>query len=315
MLDALGRAGFSHTAPLQAAALYEPPVAPPTPVVLIQPFLHNGTEGWALALTSLRSLYSEAEELVALGSAERREAVEEHGGDFAPEASRLGAVVAEMHRALATPDLGDGFTPEPVTAGDLRRWAEEMTCELDALLARPDRVLEQLRPRRDEIVACFAAVRSLAPTGLRIRIHGDLHLGQSMRTDSGWIILDFEGEPDRTPAQRRRKTSPLIDVAGMLRSFDYAAAVALAERILPQSADWEGTLAYGEAWAQAGREAFWAAFLATIGDSGLVPDPAAAAVLRRAFEMQKAVYETAYELGHRPSWATIPIRFLLRTAS
>ncbi|HEX6539465.1 MAG TPA: hypothetical protein VF155_09815 [Candidatus Dormibacteraeota bacterium] len=316
MLAALGRAGFRHTAPLQAAALYEPPDAAPTPVVLIQPFLHNGTEGWTLALTSLRMLYAESEDLaVALGSGERRAAVEEHGGVFAPEASRLGAVVAEMHRALAAPDLGDGFSPEPVATGALRSWAEEMTCELDALLARPDPALEQLRPHRDEIAARFAAVRSLAPTGQRIRIHGDLHLGQSMRTDSGWIILDFEGEPDRTPAQRRRKTSPLIDVAGMLRSFDYAAAVALAERILPQSADWEGMLAYGEAWAQACREAFWASYLATAGDSDLVPDPAAAAVLRRAFEMQKAVYETSYELGHRPSWAAIPIRFLLRSVS
>lgn len=312
MLSALRRAGYTHLAPLQAAATYQPRGADPSPVVLVQPFLHNGTEGWTMALTSLRSLYAEVEELSAMGNAgDRQTAVEEHGADFAPEAARLGTVVAEMHRALATPALGDDFAPEPVTEADLMQWSAEMTAELDALLARPAEVLEPVRRHRDAIARVFAAVSDLEPSGVRTRVHGDLHLGQSLRTDSGWIILDFEGEPDRSPAQRRRRTSPLIDVAGMLRSFDYAAAVALSERLLPESADWEGMLAYGDTWSAASRESFWTAYLEAAGD-GLLPDAAAAATLSRAFEMQKAVYETVYELGHRPSWAPIPIRFLMR---
>ena len=315
MLEALDRAGFTHLAPLQAAALYEPRGAAPTPVVLVQPFLHNATEGWTLALTSSRSLYAEAEELMATDSEERHAAVDEHGADFAPESGRLGAVVGEMHLALASRRLGDAFAPARVTAADLRRWSVEMTAELDALLARPDAVLERLRQRRDALAGCFAAVAELSPSGLRTRVHGDLHLGQTLRTDSGWVILDFEGEPDRTPAERRRRMSPLLDVAGMLRSFDYAAAVALAERLLPESADWEGMLAYGDVWSQLSRDAFWAGYLGAIGDSELLPGARATHVLLSAFELQKAVYETGYELGHRPTWAAIPVRFLLRHAT
>ena len=312
MLEALDRAGFTHLAPLQAAVLYEPRGGAPTPIVLIQPFLHNATEGWTLALTSLRVLYAASEDLPATADAsERRAAIDEHGADFAGESARLGAVVAEMHLALASATLGEAFAPAQLSAIDLRHWSDEMTAELDALLARPDPVLDPLRVHRDAVVACFAAIRDVSPSGLRIRVHGDLHLGQALRTDSGWVILDFEGEPDRPPEQRRRRTSPLVDVAGMLRSFDYAAAVALSERILPESADWEAMLDYGEAWAQISRDAFWSAYLEAVADRGLLPDPKATGVLRRAFELQKAVYEASYELGHRPSWAVIPIRFLI----
>lgn len=316
MLEALDRAGFTHLAPLQAAVLYEPRGGAPTPVVLIQPFLHNATEGWTLALTSLRVLYAASEDLPAnADTSERRGAIDEHGADFAGEAARLGAVVAEMHLALASAALGEAFAPAHVSADDLRRWADEMTAELDALLARPDPILEPLRSKRDALAACFAAIRDVSPSGLRIRVHGDLHLGQTLRTDSGWVILDFEGEPDRPPEQRRRRTSPLADVAGMLRSFDYAAAVALSERILPESADWEAMLDYGEAWAQISRDAFWGAYLEAVADHGLLPDATATGILRRAFELQKAVYETSYELGHRPSWAVIPMRFLMRRSA
>lgn len=316
MLEALDRAGFTHLAPLQAAVLYEPRRSAPAPVVLIQPFLHNATEGWTLALTSLRVVYATSEDLPASAdTSERRAAIDEHGADFAGEAARLGAVVAGMHLALASATLGEAFAPAQLSANDLRRWADEMIAELDALLARPDPVLDPLRGRRDALVDSFAAICDLSPSGLSIRVHGDLHLGQTLRTDSGWVILDFEGEPDRLSEQRRRRTSPLVDVASMLRSFDYAAAVALSERILPESADWETMLGHGEAWAQISRDAFWSAYLEAAADGGLLPDPKATGVLRRAFELQKAVYETSYELGHRPSWAAIPMRFLIRRSA
>ena len=165
---------------------------------------------------------------------------------------------------------------------------------------------------RGSLVSRFDELRELQPGGLRIRIHGDLHLGQMLRVSSGWMVLDFEGEPNRTPSERREPSTPLRDVAGMLRSFDYAAAVALAERARPDSEDWERMMAYGDAWAQANRDAFWSAYLETIGDSALLPSPGAAMVTRRAFEVHKAAYEVGYELGHRPSWVRIPLRFLLR---
>jgi len=315
MLEALGRAGFRHMAPLQASALYAAGDAAPSPLIMVQPFLHNGTDGWLLALTSLRDLYSEAEDAIDAGTAERLGIVDEHGGAFTAEAARLGAVTAEMHLALTSPSLGDAVAPTPLTERDLNHWADAMTAEVDTLLQSRDPVLERLRAERAAVVTHFDELRGLHPSGLCTRVHGDLHLGQTLRTDSGWVILDFEGEPDRTPLERRERSSALRDVAGMLRSFDYAAAVALAERLLPESADWEGMLAFGDAWARVNRDAFWSAYLETANGRGLLPDGGATLAIRRAFEVQKAVYEVRYELGHRPAWATIPLRFLLRGTS
>jgi predicted trehalose synthase len=110
-------------------------------------------------------------------------------------------------------------------------------------------------------------------------------------------------------------STPLRDVAAMLRSFDYAAAAAIVERTSPDSADADMLRGYGEAWADANRDAFWSAYLEAVGSVPMLPAPGPALVLRRAFEVQKAVYEVSYELGHRPSWAPIPLRFLLRGAS
>ena len=312
MLEALTKAGFRHLAPLLAAALYEVDGTEPAPVVMVQPFLHNGTEGWSLALTSLRDLYATAEESGDADTVERLVTVDEHGGAFTAEAARLGTVIGDMHVALTQPGLGDAVAPQPLIAEDLARWAAGMTRELDTLLRDRSELLDPLRDERASVAAHFDALRDIEPGGLCTRIHGDLHLGQTLRTDSGWIILDFEGEPDRTPRERRGRSSPLRDVAGMLRSFDYAAAAALADRLLPESADWEGMLAYGEAWARVNRESFWSAYLEATAEQGLLPDPGPTLVLRRAFEVQKAVYEVRYELGHRPAWAAIPLRFLLR---
>ena len=315
MLHALGAGGFTHLAPLLATALYGAPGAQASPIVLIQPYLHNGTEGWSLALTSLRDLYADAEENADAGTAERIATVDEHGGAFTGESGRLGVVTAEMHLALTQPGLGTDFDPVALTTSQLEAWADAMTHDLDALLSNDAKALDPLRDARDSITAHFEALRSVEPSGLCTPVHGDLHLGQTLRTDSGWIILDFEGEPDRTPAERRERSSPLRDVAGMLRSLDYVAAIALTERMLPESADWQGMLAYGEAWAHVNRDAFWSGYLNAIGDHPLLPEPGAAIIVRRAFEVQKAVYEVGYELTHRPSWIDIPMRFLIRGAA
>jgi maltokinase len=158
-------------------------------------------------------------------------------------------------------------------------------------------------------------MRELTPGGLLIRVHGDLHLGQLMRVDTGWVVLDFEGEPDRTPAQRRELSTPLRDVAAMLRSFDYAAAAAIAERGAPDTDEARALAGFGDAWADANGDAFWSAYLEAVGSEPLLPEPGSALVIRRAFEIQKAVYEIGYELGHRPTWVEIPLRFLLRGAA
>jgi trehalose synthase-fused probable maltokinase len=197
----------------------------------------------------------------------------------------------------------------------LEEWADSMTADLDALLAGDSKTLDPLRAIRPAIIERFDSLRELQPEGLCIRIHGDLHLGQVLRVSAGWVVLDFEGEPDRSPAERRERSSPLRDVAGMLRSFDYAAAVALTERARPDSDEWEELMTYGDAWAQSNRDAFWSAYLETLGPHPMLPSPSSVMVIRRAFEVHKAVYEVGYELGHRPSWARIPLRFLLRAVA
>jgi maltokinase len=311
MSDALAAAGFTHIAPLLGRAVWASGADPPSPLVLLQPFLHNSTEGWALALTSLRDLYAVAEGMGSTDAAGRRAAVDNQDASFVAESRRLGQVVAEMHLALATVNAGPAMTQAPLTHESLAQWADTMTGDLDTLLARDDAALDPLRKVRGRVIAHFDQIRSLPPGGLLTRIHGDLHLGQLLRVDTGWVVLDFEGEPDRTPAQRRELTTPLRDVAAMLRSFDYAAAAAIAERAAPDSDEARSLFGFGDAWADANRDAFWSAYLGAIGSHPVLPKPGPSQVLRRAFEFQKAVYEIGYELGHRPAWVEIPLRFLL----
>jgi maltose alpha-D-glucosyltransferase/alpha-amylase len=201
---------------------------------------------------------------------------------------------------------------EPVTPAMLNAWADAMTAELDQLLAGSDPALEPLRAHRHAVVHGFEALRRLQGGGLAVRIHGDYHLGQVLRTDTGWTVLDFEGEPALGVAERRTRSSPLRDVAGMLRSLDYAAAAALAERTEPEPEALEALLRQGAAWAQANRRLFWDAYLERLGDHPLLPHSAEDTLtLRRAWELRKAVYEVGYELGHRPDWVGMPLRFLL----
>jgi maltokinase len=312
MSDALAASGFTHIAPLLGRVVWASGTEPPSPLVLVQRFLHNSSEGWALAMTSLRDLYATAEGMGAADAVERRAAVDDQDAAFLAESMRLGKVVAQMHLALG--DAGAAMATAPLTPATLSAWAAAMTDELDSLLSRPDAALDPLRAVRDNVVAHFDDMRDLPSGGLLTRVHGDLHLGQLLRVDTGWVVLDFEGEPGRTPAQRRELSTPLRDVSGMLRSFDYAAAAAIAERTAPDSDEARVLFGFGDAWADANRDAFWSAYLEAIGSDPVLPEPGPALVIRRAFEVQKAVYEIGYELGHRPTWAEIPIRFLLRGA-
>ncbi len=311
MTRALAEAGFDHVAPALAWLHYEREDRPHGALLaMAQPFLHNGTEGWTLALTSLRDLYADAEEHVPGDAAQRTQTVEEAGGSFTGEAARLGDITAQMHLALAAA-TGPDLAPQPITPQDLGQWADEVRAELDALIARGGESLQELPDHRAALETRLDSIRALRQPGLAIRIHGDYHLGQVLRTDSGWTVLDFEGEPRRPVEHRRRRHSPLRDVAGMLRSFDYAASVALLERLTPADQAWEHVRAHGLSWAAANREAFWASYVERTADTVLMPDPGAALTLRRAFEIQKAIYEVGYELAHRPSWVPVPLGFLL----
>jgi trehalose synthase-fused probable maltokinase len=334
LTDALARAGFDRVAAPLGAVEYRPAAGDdPTLLSIVQPFFHNGTDGWTLALTSLRALYADVEDMSLPGSvesgprarplpgggnavavrAEPRPATDGLGAEtaaFAPEAARLGRTTAEMHLAALSAGPGPALEAQPVTRAHLDAWADEMLAELDALLAGDDPSLAPLRAHRPRLVGAFDAIRELSG-GTAIRVHGDYHLGQTLRTDDGWTVIDFEGEPNLPLSERRRQSSALRDVAGMLRSFDYAAAAALAERLQPTDPDWTSLEPLGDAWAAASGSAFWDAYLETVEGSPLLPDGDGARVLLLAFELRKAVYETGYELGHRPDWVGIPLRFLL----
>src|SRR5205807_2942137 len=134
MLRALTAAGFTSLAPLLATAMYGAADTTAAPIVLVQPYLHNGTEGWSLALTSLRDLYADAEEAADAGAVERISTVDEHGGAFTGESGRPGAASAAMHLALTQPGLGADAEPVPLTGRHLHAWADSMTRELDQLL-------------------------------------------------------------------------------------------------------------------------------------------------------------------------------------
>jgi maltokinase len=157
----------------------------------------------------------------------------------------------------------------------------------------------------DRIGAALARLVDVTGAGIAIRVHGDLHLGQFLRADSGWFVLDFEGEPARPVAERVRPSSPLRDVAGMLRSFHYASQAALVDR----GRDLDPELSkLAEAWESRTVEAFWRGYQRTDGVGHLLPAAEAdQQALLLAFELEKAVYEVGYELAHRPSWADIPV--------
>ncbi|PSK97473.1 maltokinase [Murinocardiopsis flavida] len=254
-----------------------PGPAVPTTLAMLQRYLRSATDGWVLAATSVRDLYGSP------GAAP-----EEAGGDFSGEAARLGAATASVHRALARALPTDVLAPD-----DVRLLAAAMERRLD--LAVVD--VPELRPYAAPLRAAFQAFADLDDPLPVQRVHGDYHLGQVVRTDTGWILLDFEGEPAAPVEERRRLSSPLRDVAGMLRSFDYAARHQLIGHI-----DEEALAGPARAWAQLNRDAFSAGY----EDSGGVA-PEKHQVVLRAFEYDKAVYEVLYEARNRPAWLRVPL--------
>ena len=254
-------------------------------LAMAQMFLKDASDGWEIALTSVRDLYAEAD-LHA----------DEVGGDFAGEAGRLGRATAEVHLALA-----ETLPTAHLEAKELAALAEAMRGRLGRAAAEVD----ELAPYTDALAAAFDDLAALGTPVPVQRVHGDFHLGQVMRTLNGWRLLDFEGEPARPLAERRALESPIKDVAGMLRSFDYAARHLLADHPHDPQLDFRAN-----EWAERNRDAFCAGY-ATAGDC----DPRDQAVLLRAFETDKAVYEVLYEARNRPTWLQIPMAAIRRLAA
>jgi maltokinase len=288
---ALAARGGRHIARMlgHVEATWAGPDGPVTAdVAMLQDFLQSATDGWQLAQISVRDLMAEGD-LHA----------DEVGGDFAAESRRLGVATAETHA-----DLAQALPTGSYDRAGLRALAQAMRERLDQTAAQVD----ALEPYVDAIRMIFDRVAKLRGPVPAQRVHGDYHLGQVMRTTQRWVLLDFEGEPLKPFAERVGLDSPLRDIAGMLRSFDYAGRHLLADR--PH----EPQIAYrAEEWANRNRDAFLDGYAEGAG-SDVRADPQLG-VLLAAYEVDKAVYEVQYEASHRPSWISIPLAAVARLAA
>jgi maltose alpha-D-glucosyltransferase / alpha-amylase len=237
--------------------------------------------------------------------------------EFLPLLEKLGQRTAEMHRALCPAEgVDEAFAPERITKKDLRTWRARIRSDAEEMFENLGRVAgdaaERLIGKRDAVLRQIAGLAEGPIEALKTRIHGDYHLGQVLFTGDDFRIVDFEGEPRRSIEERRAKHSPLKDVAGMLRSFDYAAATALREATSSGGGASE-LEARAERWRTKSAEAFLRAYRSAIAGAPSYPeDTSSARDLLALLTLEKAIYEVGYELANRPEWVDIPIAGILR---
>jgi len=293
-------------------------------------FVRNQGDGWTLALDYLIRYLDDALYEAAPGAMPPGRTADLPDPDdfFLALARQLGLRTAQMHRALAEHGADDpDFASEPITPADLAQWRGELEESTQTMLGRVERARPGLPEAAREIAdtvlaertALFDTIRLLTPAtvaAVKTRHHGDFHLGQVIAVQNDFYIIDFEGEPARPMPERRRKSSPLRDVAGMIRSFDYAAISALQQvtETRPAALPRLGPLA--ESWRQRAVGGFHAAYRRAMRGSDAYP---ASKLQGRAlvdfFTLEKAVYEVEYELANRPAWVAIPLNGILRVLS
>jgi len=259
---------------------------------VLQGYHAGSVEGWQLAIERAARHYQN-----------QAPAGDPDPGNFAGEARELGLLTAALHAALgeALPKVSQG-----------RPDLEHLSARLFGQLNQVATVAPALRDQRHTIEAVYSQALEASGGSLRLqRIHGDYHLGQVLRVGQRWMVIDFEGEPARSLDERRRLASPLQDVAGMLRSFDYAAFQPLLDLEPARDQGEQARLrAAALAWIEANREAFLGAYLGRAAQGGWLPPHQE--LLLRAYELDKAVYEVLYEARHRPGWLSIPLGGIYR---
>ena len=273
--------GFPHIASLAGWYEVEGRLIDAT-LGILQEFLLGFRDGWELALDELAS------DPTAL--LDKLEA--------------LGSVIGELHAALGSDSSDPAFSPDEPSMESL----SILTADVDEQIERvfldlPETTAtEPILGRGQDVREKLHALSHVNAGGKVIRTHGDLHLGQTMLGDRGWVVLDFEGEPARPLPERRLKRSPLRDVAGMLRSFSYATAGARLLRGVEAPDGWE----------ELARERFLTGYHEAVDSTLLPPGQQATEQLLAVFELEKAVYELRYELNNRPDWVAIPVAGIVR---
>jgi maltose alpha-D-glucosyltransferase / alpha-amylase len=326
--------GFNRTPPLAGALEYHRAGLEPGTLAVVQGLVKHQGSGWEFSIDELRRYYDRVsariqrtDEPVPGGSLGQPppffSALENW---YLGTATTLGRRTGELHLALAQ-GTDPAFAPVPFDRNALGALADDMRTQaaraldlLDSRLATLNdatrRVAETVLKRRDALLARFDDVRRLGDGGMKTRVHGDYHLGQVLRTEEDFVILDFEGEPARSVAERRAKYSPLKDVAGMIRSYSYAAHAALFAFTLHAPNEYALLEMWADTWQHWAADAFLSGYRATIDASpssrSLLPRGDGFARLLSAFVLEKATYELAYELNNRPDWVRIPLTGLAK---
>jgi maltokinase len=281
ILRFLGAHGFPHIAPLAGWYEFEGRLLDAT-LGILQEYLADARDGWELALEELG----------------------QRPAALLDRLRALGEVTGEMHTALGSDTQHPGFAPEEPSVEALSLLTADVDEQIERIfLDLPEtEAVGPIAGRGQDVRERLQALSYIGAGGRVIRTHGDYHLGQTMLTDRGWVILDFEGEPARSLPERRRKRSPLRDVAGMLRSFSYATAGA---RLL------RGVTVYDD-WEEQARTAFLEGYFEHADPNLLPPGEVPTQQLLTVFELEKAVYELRYELNNRPDWISIPVAGIAR---
>jgi maltose alpha-D-glucosyltransferase/alpha-amylase len=331
------KASFPHIARVAGSLEYHQDTGEPTTIGILHGFVPNQGDAWGYTLETLDRYFAAAgaqqsgeyatvphRSLLALAEGDVPSLADELIGPYLASARLLGQRTAELHLALASDPDDPRFAPEPFTVAYQHALAQSIqgqTQEAFHLLRQrladlPEAVrgeAQQVLALEREVVASVQAVSERPINAQRIRIHGDYHLGQVLSTGNDFVITDFEGEPARPLRERQHKHSPLKDVAGMLRSFHYAAYAGLFNQDHQGASSPSKVLTALEPWAQAWyiwvSVGFLQTYLACAGAASVLPSTREERqVLLDAYLLEKAVYELGYELNNRPDWIHIPLQ-------
>jgi maltose alpha-D-glucosyltransferase/alpha-amylase len=312
------RAGFAHAVPIAGLVEYRSNEGREATIAVLQPRVEHQGNGWDYTVNHLER---HLEDVLARGADGDAAIAAGAHGTYLPLVRTLGRRTAEMHAAFASAAGDPAFDPEPLRQDDIAAWTQRVrtdaTAALDRLAQAAPTLPGAIRDSAEGLVRSREALleridrhagdRLSAP---KTRLHGDFHLGQVLLARNDFLIIDFEGEPSRPLAERRSKHSPLRDIAGMLRSFDYAMHVALARLPALRAETAASVEQHARAWRDEAAQAFIAGYDEIARTAGLAPASDHRSGVLELFLIEKALYELRYETDHRPDWLHIPVRGL-----